>query len=205
MARIVLGLGTSHSPQLSLPPEHWLQRGEEDQHNQSLYRVPDGTHVTYEALLAEVDSRVAKELQPEVFQKRHAANQQGIAQVAAALERSAPDVLVVLGDRDFAGPADPLEHPFRRVARPCAEPGTPGAWHRGRRLVSLDGTTIGPPDAPALEKHRRRDEGGTTVRVIDCRLAGVPGAEPLYRLLTTLLDPAAAPAAEPAALYHERW
>jgi len=42
MARIVLGLGTSHSPQLSLPPEHWLLRGEEDQRNPSLYRVPDG-------------------------------------------------------------------------------------------------------------------------------------------------------------------
>ena len=33
----------------------------------------------------------------------------------------------------------------------------------------------------------------------------MPGAEPLYRLLTTLLDPAAAPAVELAALYHERW
>jgi hypothetical protein len=44
-----------------------------------------------------------------------------------------------------------------------------------------------------------------TVRVIDYRLDGVPGAEPLYRLATTLLDPAEAPAAEVAALYHERW
>ncbi len=33
----------------------------------------------------------------------------------------------------------------------------------------------------------------------------MPGAEPLYRLITTLLDPAEAPAAELAALYHERW
>ena len=30
-------------------------------------------------------------------------------------------------------------------------------------------------------------------------------AEPLYRLVTTVLDPAAAPATELAALYHERW
>ena len=30
-------------------------------------------------------------------------------------------------------------------------------------------------------------------------------AEPLYRLVTTILDPAQAPAAELAALYHERW
>jgi IS4 transposase len=43
------------------------------------------------------------------------------------------------------------------------------------------------------------------VRVIDYRLKGVPGAEPIYRLITTILDPAQAPATELAALYHERW
>ncbi len=48
--------------------------------------------------------------------------------------------------------ADPLKHLFQCVARPCAEPGTPGAWYQGRRLVSLDGTTIDLPDAPALER-----------------------------------------------------
>jgi Catalytic LigB subunit of aromatic ring-opening dioxygenase len=98
MARIVLGLATSHSPQLSLPPEHWLRRGEEDQRNPSLYRVPDGKHVTFEELLAEAGPGIAQELTPEVFQKRYDANQQGIARLAEALERVAPDVLVILGD-----------------------------------------------------------------------------------------------------------
>jgi hypothetical protein len=41
--------------------------------------------------------------------------------------------------------------------------------------------------------------------VVEYRLEGVAGAEPLYRLVTTILDPAQAPAAELAALYHERW
>jgi hypothetical protein len=36
----------------------------------------------------------------------------------------------------------------------------------------------------ASAKHRRHDEGGMTVRVIDYRLEGVPDAEPLYRLIT---------------------
>ena len=48
--------------------------------------------------------------------------------------------------------ADPLRHLFRCVARPRAEPATPGARYRGRRLVSLDGTTIDLPDAPDLER-----------------------------------------------------
>ena len=43
------------------------------------------------------------------------------------------------------------------------------------------------------------------VRVIDYRLEGVTGAEPIYRLVTTSLDPEPAPALELAALYHERW
>ena len=43
------------------------------------------------------------------------------------------------------------------------------------------------------------------VRVIDYRLQGIAEAEPIYRLVTTVLDPSAAPAQELAALYHERW
>ena len=55
------------------------------------------------------------------------------------------------------------------------------------------------------ERDRRHHMNGTRVRVIDYRLAGNSDAEPLYRLVTTLLDPVAAPAEELAALYHERW
>ena len=54
-------------------------------------------------------------------------------------------------------------------------------------------------------KDRRKDTNAITVRVIEYRLVGVPGAERLYRLVTTILDPEQAPANELAALYHERW
>jgi hypothetical protein len=57
----------------------------------------------------------------------------------------------------------------------------------------------------ASPKDQRHGQHGVVVRVIEYRLEGVPDAEPLYRLLTTILDPDAAPAAELAALYHERW
>jgi hypothetical protein len=210
----------------------------------------------------------------------------------------------------------PLRELFRRVARPLAGPGTPGAWYRELRLVSFDGTTIDVPDLPALERdfgrpssprgvsgfpqlrllalletgthaifaaalagvatgeitlarrivahltpgmlcladrafvgyplwreaaatgadllwrarhiavfpclrrlddgsflsrlypssdHRQRDRDGLTVRIIEYRMPGVPGGDRIYRLVTTLLDDRAAPAAELAALYHERW
>jgi hypothetical protein len=57
----------------------------------------------------------------------------------------------------------------------------------------------------ASDSDRRHQRNGVTVRVIEYRLHGVADAEPIYRLLTTLLDPAQAPATELAALYHERW
>src|ERR687897_602579 len=48
----------------------------------------------------------------------------------------------------------PLKELYERVARPLAEPGLAGAFYRGLRLVSLDGTTILVPDEPLLERLR---------------------------------------------------
>ena len=55
------------------------------------------------------------------------------------------------------------------------------------------------------ERDWRKKTNGLTVRVIDYQLDGVADAEPLYRLVTTILDHEKAPAPELAALYHERW
>ena len=41
--------------------------------------------------------------------------------------------------------------------------------------------------------------------MIEYRLEGIADAEPLYRVVTTVLDPERAPARELAALSHERW
>src|SRR4051812_9055520 len=54
-------------------------------------------------------------------------------------------------------------------------------------------------------KDRRHRSSGIRLRVVEYRLEGLPDAEPLYRVATTILDPQKAPAAELAALYHERW
>jgi Insertion element 4 transposase N-terminal/Transposase DDE domain len=55
------------------------------------------------------------------------------------------------------------------------------------------------------DKDRRHETSGVKVRVIDYRLESVADAEPIYRLVTTILDPTLASAEELAALYHERW
>ena len=55
------------------------------------------------------------------------------------------------------------------------------------------------------ERDRRQQSNSIPVRVIEYRLQGVADAEPIYRLVTSVLDAQQAPADELAALYHERW
>jgi len=55
------------------------------------------------------------------------------------------------------------------------------------------------------EKDKRNQTNAIRLRVIEYRLEGVADAEPIYRLVTSMLDPEQAPAQELAALYHERW
>jgi hypothetical protein len=57
---------------------------------------------------------------------------------------------------------------------------------------------------PSL-RDRRKGRGAVVVRVIEYTLQGVPGAEEIYRLITTILAAEQAPAEELASLYHERW
>ncbi len=57
----------------------------------------------------------------------------------------------------------------------------------------------------ASTSDRRHQRKAIVVRAIDYHLKDVPEAEPVYRLITTILDPKQASAEELAALYHERW
>jgi Insertion element 4 transposase N-terminal/Transposase DDE domain len=71
--------------------------------------------------------------------------------------------------------------------------------------VLADGSWLSRLDAGG---HRRRDpRGPIVVRVLDYTIddPGRPGHRQRYRLVTSILDPTQAPAAELAALYHQRW
>jgi catalytic LigB subunit of aromatic ring-opening dioxygenase len=99
MAEIVIGLGTSHSPQLSTPPELWDLRGSSlDTRNPWLYTVTDGRHVSYQELLDMADPEIKRELTANVYARRHEANQKGLDRVGRALDIAEPDVLVIVGD-----------------------------------------------------------------------------------------------------------
>ena len=97
MGRIVLGMGSSHSPQLSTPAELWLNHGEGDTRNPGLLDN-SGAHRTFEELLEMAPPTMSQELTPEKIQQRHDVNQKSIARLAETLADAALDVLIIIGD-----------------------------------------------------------------------------------------------------------
>ena len=59
--------------------------------------------------------------------------------------------------------------------------------------------------APGVGTRQARRDQAVTVRVIDYELPNAAGELTAYRLITSLMDHAAAPAQELARLHHERW
>jgi hypothetical protein len=108
--------------------------------------------------------------------------------------------MLCLADRFFPG---------YKLWQAAAQTGADLLW-RTRQNARLD-VDRRLPDGSYLSRiyastsDRRNRRKGIVVRVIDYRLKDVKDAEPIYRLITTILDPAQAPAKELAALYHERW
>ena len=99
--------------------------------------------------------------------------------------------------------------PRYKLWRTAAKTGADLLW-RTRQKARLD-VEKRLPDGSYLSciyastKDRRKKRNGIVVRVIDYHLKNVADAEPIYRLITTILDHVPAPAKELAALYHERW
>lgn len=117
--------------------------------------------------------------------------------------------MLCLADRGFNG------FEYWRKARGT---GAQLLWRctRNRQLPVVerlpDGSYLSAIHPPRTSSLRGQDEVAGTpamepipVRVIEYTMPGLPEGEARYRLLTSLLDPEAAPALELAALYHERW
>ncbi len=97
MAKIVLGLGSSHGPQLALTPDLWYRRADADRSNPELWY--HGRTYAFPDLVEERGTRTfADELSPEKATSRFEACQRAIAHLSSTLERAAPDVVVILGD-----------------------------------------------------------------------------------------------------------
>jgi hypothetical protein len=89
MAQIVLGIGTSHSPQLSVRAADWAVLREKDEHDPRL---------DYKALVQRAKKGLDAELTDEKFRARDEACQKAIQTLGDALKSAGVDVVVIFGD-----------------------------------------------------------------------------------------------------------
>jgi hypothetical protein len=96
MARIVLGIGTSHTPMLNCGPEDWLRFEELDRRRKHLHK--DGRPATFDELLTIAPSSLLAEIAPEKLAKRHAEAMAALSRLHEMLIGAKLDVVVIVGD-----------------------------------------------------------------------------------------------------------
>ncbi len=131
MADIVIGIASSHTPQLSSGVDMWTDHAERDRRN-PLLLGKDARFHTYDELLAQADTAIEKELAPEVWDRKYRRCQEAIESLSGSLAKARPDVAVVIGDDQ------------RELFRDDGIPAL--ALYTGAELVDM------PPDAEAAER-----------------------------------------------------
>ena len=97
MADIVVGIASSHTPQLSSGVDMWLDHAERDRRN-PLLLGKDARYHTYDELLATADPAVERELDPAVWDEKYRRCQQAIEALSTDLVKARADIAVVIGD-----------------------------------------------------------------------------------------------------------
>jgi hypothetical protein len=97
MARIVLGMGTSHTPMLNAPPSDWPRFIERDAKRTNLLDT-EGRLTSYDAQLNQAPADIEAQINSERMQARHASVQGAIARLGEYLRDSRLDTLIVVGD-----------------------------------------------------------------------------------------------------------
>ncbi len=89
MAKVVLGMATSHSPQLSVHVDQWSLLREKDEQDPRLY---------YQDLLRRAKPDIHEEITPDKMRRRYEACQKAIGVLGGVLREAKADVIVVFGD-----------------------------------------------------------------------------------------------------------
>lgn len=97
MADIVIGIASSHTPQLSSGVDMWLDHAERDRRN-PLLLGKDARYHTYDELLAAADPALERELRPEVWDEKYRRCQEAIEALTGYLAKAHPDIAIVIGD-----------------------------------------------------------------------------------------------------------
>jgi 3-O-methylgallate 3,4-dioxygenase len=97
MAEIVVGIASSHTPQLSTGIDLWTDHAQRDRRNKRLLGRDAEFH-TYEELLATADPALTEELTPEAWGAKHQRCQEAVRLLGNRLAAAKADVAVIFGD-----------------------------------------------------------------------------------------------------------
>ena len=97
MAKIVLGMASSHAPQLAMPPEQWRSYGDRSR-TQKEHWYQGKTYSFEELVDVRAESHFDQECTDEKFQSRYDACQRAIKHLASTLSTVKPDLAIILGD-----------------------------------------------------------------------------------------------------------
>jgi hypothetical protein len=156
MAQLVLGIGTSHSPLLTIDASLWAARGEDDLRRQTIH-LADGRVVSYQALAGEVDNRFAGDATLAVFERQSHQAQESLDRLARDISQAELDLMLIIGDDQeelFSRSHMPalaiytgeeiVMHPKNEVSPNLPE------WYRRANQGYLMDTVHRHPAAPAL-------------------------------------------------------
>src|SRR5688572_8694268 len=99
MAEIVLGIGTSHTPLLSLAPELWTTYAERDSSNPELAYPPHGWVMSYKEALEYLPAEIRARYQGDrPFAEQAAAFRRSLDTLANSLQKAKADVTIIISD-----------------------------------------------------------------------------------------------------------
>lgn len=121
MAKIVLGIGTSHGPMLVTEPEDWGARVGFDK---SVKHYFEGKQYSFDELVdLRKDKKFEKEITLALWKERHARCKAAIARLAAIYRQAKPDIAIIVGNDQ--------EEIFRKGFTPAL------AIYSGRKIDNL--------------------------------------------------------------------
>lgn len=99
MAKIVLGIGTSHTPLLSLAPELWPEYAKGDERNPELSFPPHGFVMPFDQAAEQLKAEgKSKYVGPEPFKDQSVRFKKALDTLATTLQDAEPDITVIISD-----------------------------------------------------------------------------------------------------------
>ena len=97
MATIVLGMGSSHGPMLSTPPDQWGQRAIADRNNPQ-HHYKSRTWTFEQLQEARAHENLKKQIELPVWRERHTACRRALGELAKVFMELKPDIAVIVGN-----------------------------------------------------------------------------------------------------------